>query len=254
MQPLTGHNRWLFQPVLRPGARQRLFVFPCAGGNPASYRDWCVAVAETTEIIPVRLPGRGMRLYEPVFSEMPALVEAVHDGISTHLDLPFAFVGHSMGTLLAFELSRLLRRKGQSEPTGLIAMGHRAPDVSLRRQPICGLPKDEFWREVRRLGGTPEEAFESPELLELVAPTLRADLSVCELYRYVAEGALAVPIAAYWGSADASTSSEEVRAWATHTKSPFVFRSFEGGHFFPQTLSQDVLLAVQQDAHLPLPL
>lgn len=253
LSPLARTNQWLFRPRPRPTARQRLFVFPCAGGSPASYRDWCGALPETTEVIPVRLPGRESRLWEPALSEMPRLVDAVFGGIADYLDLPFSFVGHSMGTLLAFELVRTLRRAGQRGPTALVVMGHRAPDVALGRAPLSQLPDGELWRGVRDLGGTPGEVFQSAELLKLLAPTLRADLSACELYGYTPEEPLAAPISAYWGRDDASTALGDVEAWGRHTSAQFVCRAFPGGHFFPQTSSREVLQAVLTDARLPLP-
>jgi medium-chain acyl-[acyl-carrier-protein] hydrolase len=253
LRPLAHPNRWVFRPLPRPLARQRLFVFPCAGGTPSSYREWCGSLPETTEVIPVRLPGRESRLLEKAISDMPPLVEAAFNGLLPYLDLPFAFVGHSMGTLLAFELTRSLRRAGQRGPTALIVMGHRAPDVALRRTPLCQLPDSEFWRSVSELGGTPREVLESKELLELLAPTLRADLKACELYAYTADDPIALPISAYFGREDAATTPADVEAWSRHTSAQFGCRAFHGGHFFPHTSISDVLKAVLIDARLPFP-
>ena len=58
---------------------------------------------------------------------MAELVAALGDAIEPHLDEPFAFFGHSMGAVVAFELARLLRRRHRPLPRLLVASGARAP-------------------------------------------------------------------------------------------------------------------------------
>jgi len=239
-------NPWLYRPVPRPDAAFRLFVFPCAGGSPVTYRPWCERFDSDVEVIPIRLPGRDTRFNEPPFTELAPLVEGLYGGLCSLLELPFAFVGHSMGTLVAFELARWLRRRGVAGPSSLLVMAHRAPDLPLQCVPICSLPEEEFWQALRRAGGTPDQVFESPQLRKLVAPTIRADLRVCELYRYRAEPALDLPITALAGLRDQTVPLAEIALWERHTSSSFTLQSFDGNHFFPFTDSEAVLSTVQR--------
>ncbi|MCX6626110.1 MAG: thioesterase domain-containing protein, partial [Candidatus Solibacter sp.] len=99
----------------------RLFCFPHAGGGagqPLDLSGWAA--------IPVRLPGRESRLAEAPFERMGPLVAALADNIDSYLDRPFAFFGHSMGAVVAFELARELRRRSRPLPMMLIASGARA--------------------------------------------------------------------------------------------------------------------------------
>ena len=87
-------------------AGRRLFCFPHAGGGasqPLDLSGWAA--------VPVRLPGRESRLAEAPFERMGPLVAALADNIEPYLDRPFAFFGHSMGAVVAFELARELRRR-----------------------------------------------------------------------------------------------------------------------------------------------
>src|ERR1019366_8318419 len=90
------------------GASQapRLFCFPHAGGGamqPPAPSGWAA--------VPVRLPGREARLAEAPFERMGPLVAALADQMDGYLDHRFAFFGHSMGAVVAFELARELRRR-----------------------------------------------------------------------------------------------------------------------------------------------
>jgi medium-chain acyl-[acyl-carrier-protein] hydrolase len=240
-------SRWVYCPVPRPEAALRLLVFPCAGGAPATYGPWCERFSNSVEVLPVRLPGREMRFGEPPFSDLDSLLAALIEELTPFFDRPFVLVGHSMGAVVAFELTRALRRRGKAGPQALIVLAHRAPDAPLTRHPICLLPEQEFWRELRRLGGTPEEVLENADLLRLFTPIVRADLRICELYHYQPEPPLDIPIVAYSGQDDPSASTAEVVRWAEHTCGRFASKVFPGGHFFPTTRCAEVTSAVERE-------
>lgn len=110
------------------GAKIRLFCFPYAGGSSLIFRTWEEALGPTIAVCPAHLPGRGRRLSEKPYTSAHTLVEAVADAIISHLDLPFAFFGHSMGALISFELARHLRRLNRPSPVHLFLSGRAAPN------------------------------------------------------------------------------------------------------------------------------
>ncbi|MCW5263151.1 alpha/beta fold hydrolase [Verminephrobacter eiseniae] len=56
----------------------------------------------------MQLPGRGRRLSEAPFTELPSLLDAMDEGLRELTDRPYVLFGFSMGAILAFELA--LRR------------------------------------------------------------------------------------------------------------------------------------------------
>ena len=57
------------------------------------------------QLVSIHLPGRGARFGEDAYSDMKSLVPALTDEIETLcMSLPFAFFGHSLGSLIAFEV------------------------------------------------------------------------------------------------------------------------------------------------------
>src|SRR4051812_38568638 len=99
---------WLPFTRPNPAARLRLFCFPFAGGGASAFRLWSQGLPLTVDVCPVQPPGRETRFREPAYTRLPPLVTALADALRPHFDRPFAFFGHSMGAIVAFELAREL--------------------------------------------------------------------------------------------------------------------------------------------------
>jgi medium-chain acyl-[acyl-carrier-protein] hydrolase len=199
------------------------------------------------EVCPVQLPGRETRFREPAFTELAPLVEALAGSLRPYLDRPFAFFGHSMGALLAFELARRLQRDHGPQPVRLVVSGCGAPQTRTSHTAIHALPAAEFREELRRLNGTPAAVLDNDELMDLVLPTLRADFSLCETYAHAAGPPLACPITALGGLGDDTVSRQELDAWREQTTGPFRLRMLPGDHFFLNSARPLLLQALIQD-------
>lgn len=125
---------WLFRPSPKPDATFRLFCFPYAGAGASAYRLWPNHLPTSVELCAVQTPGRESRLRERPFTSFRDLIEAAVDGLEPSCDRPFAFFGHSMGSLVAFEVARALVARGNTPPVHLFVSGQRAPHL-LRTTP-----------------------------------------------------------------------------------------------------------------------
>ncbi|HEV8241006.1 MAG TPA: thioesterase domain-containing protein [Thermoanaerobaculia bacterium] len=233
-------NPWLPALGRRAGARLRLFCFPYAGGGTAAFRDWQRQLPGSIEVCPVLLPGREARIGEPAVDRLRPLVAALEEALATALDLPYAFFGHSVGALVAFELARALRRRGTAPPAHLFVSAHPAPQLP-ERERRHDLPDDELIAELRRFQGTPDEVLDHPELMRLLLPTLRRDFAVAETCEHVPEPPLDSPITAFGGLADPRADRGALLPWQEQTRGAFKLRMFPGGHFFLDS-DRDLLL------------
>lgn len=216
------------------GAPRRLFCFPYVGGAASVFRRWPQRFGEALEILALQLPGRENRMSEPPFTDMHDVVARVADEIAPMLAAkPFAFFGHSMGGVLAFELVRELRRRGLPLPSRLFVSGSSAPQVAdFADPPRHTMPDDELVVELRRLGGTPEEFLADEELLAILLPTLRADFSLFDTYRYPEGEPLPVPISVFGGLEDFALPEEKLEGWRLQTTAAVTMKMFPGDHFF----------------------
>ena len=128
-----SNEAWIAGRKPNPQAHMRLFCFPYAGGTPSVFRNWSDGLPADVEVCPVQLPGRGTRLMEPPFSQLPPLIEALAEALLPLLDKPFALFGHSLGSLLSFELARRLRTNYRTATRPLICLSRPCASDSSSR-------------------------------------------------------------------------------------------------------------------------
>jgi surfactin synthase thioesterase subunit len=239
-------NLWVHCPKPKPQARLRLFCFPYAGGGIGVYRFWPNYLPGDVELCAIQLPGRDSRLRETPFVDLPLLINALMEGLAPKLTTPYAFFGHSLGAVIAFELARKLLPTAMS-PVHLFLSARRAPHVPSRYSPCHQLPDDEFIETiVRRYNGIPPAVLAEPELMKLFVPVLRADFTLLETYEYVPQPPIDLPLTVFAGTDDQVVSTSEVAAWREMTRSAYDFRIVPGGHFFLQTAQVQILETISQ--------
>jgi medium-chain acyl-[acyl-carrier-protein] hydrolase len=247
MMPSGDSTPWIVRFRPQPAASLRLFCFHHAGGGASAYRPWVAGVAAGVELCAVQLPGREGRIRETPYARLADLLPAVTGAIAAMGDRPFAFFGHSLGAMLAFEIARELRRGGGRSPEHLFLSGRRAPTRPDPQPRMSHLPQSEFLTEVRsRWNGIPAAVLDEPELLQLLLPTLRADLALVETYAYVPGEPLDCPVSCFGGTEDPNAPAADLSPWEAQTRGQFTQRMFPGGHFFVQSARDQVQLAVNQ--------
>jgi len=200
------------------------------------------------ELCAVQLPGRETRREEPLETRFFPLIHALADALQPWLIPPFALFGHSMGALLAFELTRELRRRNLPLPGRLLLSGRQAPTIPDQGLPIQHLPDAEFIAQLtQRYSGIPEPILRDPDFLQLFLPILRADFDVLAGYLYRPEPPLPVPMSVYCGREDQRVQAEALMDWRGQTTGGFEVRWFEGDHFYFQADREPVLQALRAD-------
>jgi medium-chain acyl-[acyl-carrier-protein] hydrolase len=236
--------------VVRPRsepAALRLFCFPYAGGGASIYRGFASAFPARIEVIPAQPPGRENRLGEKPLKRMGDLLDMLEAEILPLLDRPFVFFGYSLGATVAFELALRLAQKHQQAPRHLMVAARQPPHQPTRRDPIAALPDKEFIEALRELEGTPAEALDHPELMELLMPLLRADFEIVETYEARQRPAAPCTLTALGGLKDPDVTREDLEGWRGYGQEPFKLRMFPGGHFFLNENRDSVLAAVLQE-------
>jgi medium-chain acyl-[acyl-carrier-protein] hydrolase len=173
-----------------------------------------------------------MRLNEPPMNRLSELIPELAESVRSLLDRPFAFYGHSMGALVAFELGRALRCANGPDPTFVCVAGRAAPHLTQTRSAAHKLPDEEFVAYLRSLDGTPEQILTNPEALELLLPAIRADFELVNTYRFAPGPVLGCPLYVFGGRQDPGIAPGELRAWKDVTTGTCQLDMFGGGHFF----------------------
>jgi medium-chain acyl-[acyl-carrier-protein] hydrolase len=243
-------RQWFYLPRPSPDAALRLYCFHHAGGGAAAYRGWPDLVGTSIEIIAVRLPGRENRFAESRFRRMADVVEALQGPLRAGLDRPYAFFGHSLGALVAYETALMLARDAALPPAHLFAAASPFPDRERPDGPggpLHALPDDTLIERLREYGGIPASILAQRGLLAVMLPTIRDDLELGSTYRAPCTGALSCPVTALAGADDGTVSEQDIARWRAATSGPFHVRVISGGHFFATEAVADtvgIVLAV----------
>ncbi len=248
-KPTLQSTPWLVSTPA-PASKMRLFCFPYAGGNAFSFVRWQDSLDSSVQVAAVQLPGRGARIGEAPIASMPDLLRALAPVIAAHDDLPFAFFGHSVGALVAFELTRYMHLHGLKLPCRLFVSGCQAPQYRSPSRQLHLLPDAAFTAVLGDYNGTPPEVIQNRELMQLFLPTIRADFSLAEDYRYRRGPLLPMPISVFAGRDDNNKAPGQVDGWTEEGSQPCRVSWFDGGHFFINNARDAVLQ--QLDAELAM--
>jgi surfactin synthase thioesterase subunit len=214
-------------------AKTLLFCLPYAGGSAQRiYGAWRAGLGNQVDVVPVELPGRGSRIAEPLLTNVTTMVDDALGAVLPRLDRPYALFGHSLGALVAFELARRLEHQYRRPAEHLFVSGHGAPQLPREPDNDYKLPMPQFKERLRQLAGTPEEVLAEEELLELVAPILRADFEAADTYDFRPGTVLSCPMTVFGGHADPEAHTDTLPPWKDQTGSACDVRVMPGDHFF----------------------
>ncbi|MFI6475192.1 thioesterase II family protein [Streptomyces sp. NPDC050516] len=231
----------------------RLFVFHHSGGSHLMYRDWPSHFPAGWDVRVPDAPGRGPRDPRPALENAGALVEHFLHELDDELTGRFAFFGHSLGGLVAYELTRRLIEAGRTPPVwlGVSARGTLLPDGDGTRRHL--LSDAELRRELTAMGGTAASVLDHQELWELFAPTIRADLRISETWRTKPLTApLPVPLSAFGGTRDHVSPPHRLDGWAASCEHFLGLHLFDGGHFYFKDRLPEVTRQIQDDVRRAL--
>lgn len=236
----AGRTPWLISRTPRPAAALRLYCFPHSGGSAGEYVRLLEPLPDV-EVWGVQLPGRGSHHERGAIDSMPELVEALVAG--TEFEAPFAFIGHSLGALVAYEATKALRERGRPQPEHLFVSACTPPHHRSTRAPLHVLSDADLLDAIQgEYGGLPSAIRDEPELLALVLPYYRADFRVYETYRASSGDPPTRPVTVVGGGAD-TIPIELLAQWSRHTTGPFQLHRLPGGHFYWRDPAQGTELA-----------
>ncbi|RZS36533.1 surfactin synthase thioesterase subunit [Herbihabitans rhizosphaerae] len=239
-------NVWIRRFHPKADAAHRLVCFAHAGGSASYFFPVSRTLPAGVDVLALQYPGRQDRRSERCAEDLYDLVDPIAEALRPWFDRPVTFFGHSMGATLAFEVARRLEEDGVTL-AGLFASGRRAPSCH-RDEHAHRLADNEFIAEIQSLSGTDSQVLDDEEILRMVLPAIRSDYKAAETYRYRPGPKLRCPITALIGDSDPKATVEEARAWGEHTDGAFELTVFDGGHFYLNNHTSEVLGAITAHA------
>lgn len=221
----------------------KLFCLPYAGGSAMTYLSWKKQLDERINLKPIELSGRGKRFGELLYQSIDEAIEDIYVNISDELNgTPYAVFGHSMGTILAYELIRKIVHHKAQEPVHVFLSGRYPPYIKTVDENVYLLPDKEFIDRVMKLGGTNKEVADNKELLDLFLPILRSDYKLVETYKHSGSiSKINCDITVLNGKNDNCIIGKDISRWREYTNRSCSFYEFDEGHFFINKFKEDVI-------------
>ncbi|MDP5210198.1 thioesterase II family protein [Microbulbifer sp. 2205BS26-8] len=229
---LLNMDALLFQRDDIKSPSLRIFIFHHAGGSHFIYKSWVPFFPDNWDVCLVEYPGRGINAEHKLIDDIPLLAQRLLSQLTPYVDEPFIFFGHSMGALVAYEITQLLRDHHLPQPIWLGVSGRANP--GFRPEFKRHLLADEaLKRELYRLGGVPDSLDRFPDLWDTFLPLIRNDLKAVENWRGGSSHVkLSIPISTFCADCDPLISQHDIRKWKEFSCGNTCHHDFEGDHFY----------------------
>ncbi len=261
-------NPWIAFRKKQPEAQCRLFCFPYGGGGASIYREWQKELPASIEVCPIQLTGREGRMNEKPYNNLDTLIDALVDNLQSELDLPFAFFGHSFGSLIAFELTRRLRRLALPKPSHLFVSAFPDPRTPTRsldnllaqlktihislsdidNSASVELLSDEQLSQLSDIfneNGIADygDHLMNREIIKVLLPIFMGDMGIVKSYQYHDEAPLDLPISVFLGLRDTWVDRNDLLKWKEHTLQTCEISEYDSGHLFikDRAIRRDIL-------------
>ena len=210
-----------------------IYSFPFAAGSRYSYTPLMKTTPDWLKWIPMDYPGRGRRLFEPPMITLTAIVQDLKQKLLAQPKAPFAFYGHSMGSLVAYLLTVDLIREDKPLPIHLFLSGRGGACIPEKQRHALQMIRDEIVQEVQNMDGDLSLLLQNPKQFDQYEQVLRADVAALDSYNYdqVNMGPLPTPATVFIGSADIYTTAQ-AQLWQHDFQAPIDVHTLPGGHFF----------------------
>lgn len=220
--------------------RLTLSCFPYAGGDGSLFASWEPALEGRTAVLPLRVDSP--RAGETLKERAERLLEEHEARCCT---ARFAFFGHSLGALTAFEATRLLARKGRPLPDKLFLSAFPMLESEWQGE----LAEPGFSDLVQRAGTVPAELLDDEFFVEILREASR-DLELLAGYRYVPDDPLPIPLVVLGGIEDPLVPPSALEGWNRQGSAGCGTHLFSGGHMFIETAADEVLDLIRKQLGL----
>lgn len=209
----------------------QIICLPYAGGSFYCFQPFKDYWPADLTPITIAYPGRGERLLAPLAKDMESLVNDSWHQIKPILKPPYAILGHSLGSSLAYLLTHRIIEEGMTPPIHLFLSGTDSPSTPLKQPYRYLLSKADFKAKLKSYGGIADEVLNNEDAFNFFEPIIRADFQAIESWKYIPRPKLNIPATVITGTAEEMEEVDILR-WQEEFNRPIKFFKLEGRHFF----------------------
>lgn len=218
----------------------QLFCLPYAGGSSFMYEPIQAYTREWIDVVPIEYAGHGVRFSENYYTQIAEMVSDVATQIIERLDdKPFAILGYSMGSLIAYEVYYEICKRTDRRPIHMIFAAHMPPEFHIRTDELTyTLAFQRLEANLVTLGGS-VQVNDHRELIDWIIPRYQADLALYSNYVYQNKAELIDSnITILFSEED--NKNDQIYEWSKHTSNFCLYNKMKGNHFFINTETEEM--------------
>ena len=223
---------WIQYQKTSDDPSMRIFCFPYAGGSALFYARWFRYLDENAEVFPIQLPGRESRIDEPLLRVMSVVINKIVEEISPYMTENTAFLGHSMGSMIAYEVARTLSERNMPMPKHIFLSGAVPPDMIGECEKIHMLSDEQFCEKLKGYESITSELMKYPEFFKFFLPVIKADFELIETYRFDKKWKMPCPVTVFSGTEDPYVPENALAQWGRFCEQEPQIITYSGNHFF----------------------
>ncbi|MFF2291041.1 thioesterase II family protein [Peribacillus butanolivorans] len=210
----------------------KVFAFPYAFGGSNIYQELGKQLDRSIQMKPLDYAGHGARMFEGFSNSIQEMAQDAYARISNELNDDYCLLGYSMGGYVCYELYQIIKKNNKRLPLHMFMFASKAPDFKKEDENGECMSLEQVRNKLREINGTPEEILNNDELIEMIAPVIRSDISNISNY---------IPTNYTIGKIDCQTTvirglkerDENCHAeWSKYFNNDFEYLTVNGGHFF----------------------
>ncbi|MFM1545433.1 thioesterase II family protein [Streptococcus mutans] len=220
----------------------KLICLPFAGGDISYFYRFKKYLNTEFDIVDICLNSRGVRISTPCYQNFSEMLEDIFSQIDIPEGEEYIIFGHSMGGLLGYELYYKLIERYKRPPKKIFISACKPPHLINKkiRIPNERLSNIDYMAEVVKLGGTPAEILDYPDLVDLLTPVLKQDFQNIRQYNFQKKKRkIDCPVTVFFGIQD-EVNREDMEGWKMFTENTFEIIPFTGNHFFISDHVQEI--------------
>lgn len=223
----------------------KLICFPYAGGNANFYLQFKHFIPDNIEIVTVEYPGHGKRMDESLSSSKEELLKDVINQIYPIIkNSEFAILGYSIGSIIAYEVIKILKSKFNISPIHSFFFAILPPHINaMWSMKNILTDMNYFYNSILSLGGIPKDIQKNTELMNLFIPIIYNDIKIfSEEFYFVPKAKYKFDISIFYSEDD--DYDMLMNQWSLYTSENCFFYKYKGNHFFINNYWEDVALKI----------
>ena len=210
----------------------KLFCIPHAGASAYYYIPLNNNMTDV-EFEFVELKGRGKRLDEELYTSFDEAVDDIFNQIKEKCNNNYAIFGHSMGSLLAYEVYYKLLRNNFPMPKYMFFSSKEAPYEKVKKIDVDNMNDNDLEQFIKNLGGFDDLENVNPKMKKIFYRIIRSDFKILNDYEFhEPPEKINCKVVVMAGNKERNFSYSHLCNWQKVVESEISYYSFDGNHFY----------------------